>query len=490
MGAAAPTGKTGLRKALRLRHLIMLSVGGTIASGFLLASGQAIKLAGPGVVITYIVAGLVSIGVMACLSELSVRGQTAAGFAKYAEETMGPLMGFLTGWTYWLAWVAGPAAEALAVATFASFLPPFHAIPIWIMAFVVITGDLAINFAGVLTMGNYEFVLSSIKVAALAIFAVLCVSAIVGVGFPAIGTTNLLGHGGFLPLGGAGLFTSFLLVFYAYTGIEMVSVSAEESVNPVRDVPRALMGTAILVTLIFSVCSIAMVSVVSWKTLGVSSSPLIDAMTAIHQHVFADILTVAIIIASITGIDAGLYTGSRMLFALSRDSYFPRRAAQTNPKRQVPTLALAITGGCLYVGVILDVLSPTLAYIVLGSLGTLAFLWAWLMIPITQIIYRLRMTAEEVRTMKWKLPLFPVIPIVCIILIAVAMIAPIFQATPGIGPIDAGALPVVAGAAWMLIWIVYYFAVGRRLRAKAALEGATPAELAEPSLVGEEVEPG
>lgn len=462
----------------------MLSVGGTIASGFLLASGGAIALAGPGVVITYIVAGGVSIGVMACLAELSVRGYTASGFAKYAEETMGPLMGFLTGWTYWLAWVAGPAAEALAVATFASYLGPFHHVPIWVMAFVVITADLIINFAGVLAMGNYEFVLSSIKVAALIIFFILCMAAVFGIGFPAIGTTNLTGQGGFLPLGGAGLFTSFLLVFYAYTGIELVSVSAEESVNPARDVPRALMGTALLVTFIFVGCGIAMVSVVSWKTLGVSSSPLVDALTAIHQNFFATILTFAIIIASITGIDAGIYTGSRMLFALSRDSYFPRGGARTNPRRQVPTMALVITGLCLYVGVVADILSPKLAYIVLGSLGTLAFLWAWLMIPIMQIIYRLRMTAEETRNLKWKIPLFPVIPIACIILIGVAMIAPIFQSTPGIGPIDAGALPVVAGAGWMLIWIAYYFLIGRRLRA-----AAIPVDVVE-TLPGDELKPG
>ena len=479
MATAAPEESRQLRRALRLRHLIMLSVGGTIASGFLLASGGAISLAGPSVVITYLIAGLVSIGVMGCLAELSVRGYTAAGFAKYAEDTMGPLMGFLTGWNYWLAWVVGPAAEALAVATFASALAPFHNIPIWLMAFVVVTLDLAINFTGVLTMGNYEFVLSTIKVLALIAFALLALSAIFGIGFPALGTTTLLGHGGFLPLGGAGLFTSFLLVFYAYTGIELVSIGAEESVYPARDVPRALLGTAALVTVIFVACSIVMVSIVSWKTLGTSSSPLVDAMNAIHQNVFSTVLTIAIIIASITGIDAGIYTGSRMLFALSRASYFPRGASLTSHRSQVPTLALLITGGCLYIGVIADVVSPNLAYIVLGSLSTLGFLWAWLMIPIIQIIYRRRMTPQEVKDMQWKLPLFPLIPIACIALIAVAIIAPIFQSTPGIGPIDAGALPVVAGAIWMAIWIGYYFAYGRRLRAaaetaEAAVEPARP----------------
>lgn len=457
-----------LKKALRLRHLIMLSVGGTIASGFLLASGGAIKLAGPGVVITYLVAGLVSIGVMACLSELSVRGYTASGFAKFAEDTMGPLMGFLTGWNYWLAWVAGPAAEAVAVGTFATFLPPFHSTPIWVIAFVVITVDLAINFVGVLTMGNYEMVLSTIKIVGITVFAIFCFASVLGVGQPAIGTSVLTGHGGLLPLGAVGLFTSFVLVFYAYTGIELVSVGAEESVHPERDVPRALMGTAALVTVIFVVAAAAMVSVVSWTTLGTSSSPLVDALQAIHQPIVANILTVAIIVASISGIDAGIYTGSRMLFSLARDSYFPARFAATNRRSQVPTLALLVTGGCMYVGVVADLLSPTLAYVFLGSLSTLGFLWAWLMIPIMQMIYRRRMTVEELRDLKWKLPLGPVIPVACIILIGAAVIGPIFQNTPGIWIINAGALPVVGGALWMGVWIVYYLVYGRHLRAAAA----------------------
>jgi amino acid transporter len=95
---------------------------------------------------------------------------------------------------------------------------------------------------------HYEFTLSTFKLMGLAIFILACLAAVLGLGISPLGTSNFTPHGGFLPLGVSGLFTSFLLVFYAYTGIEMVSVTAEESVKPERDVPRALMGTALLVT--------------------------------------------------------------------------------------------------------------------------------------------------------------------------------------------------------------------------------------------------
>ena len=94
---AMETGGEQLRRALRVRHLVMLSVGGTIASGFLLFAGSAIGIAGPAVIISYVIAGIITIAVMACLAELCVVKPVSASFATYARDTMGPLAGFLTG---------------------------------------------------------------------------------------------------------------------------------------------------------------------------------------------------------------------------------------------------------------------------------------------------------------------------------------------------------------------------------------------------------
>lgn len=442
----------------------MLSVGGTIASGFMLASGGAIALAGPGVLITYIIAGLVSVGVMACLSELSVFKFTAGGFAVYARETMGPLMGFLTGWNYWLAWVAGTAGEAVAIGTYVTSFSAFHAIPVWVVALAFLGVDIAINLIGVLVMGNYEFALSSFKLIGLGIFILFCLAAVLGLGTSSLGTSNFTQHGGFLPLGIGGLFTSFLLVFYAYTGIEMVSVTAEESVKPERDVPRALMGTALLVTVVFSLASLGLTAVIPWNKAGTLSSPLVDAMNRINQPVVAGLMALVVTAASISALDCGVYGSSRMLFALSREGYFPKFMSRTHVTRKVPTAAIASSAACMIVGVLLDVLSPNYAYIFLGSLATLGFLWAWLIIPSAQILYRVQAGAERVRSLRWKVPLYPFTPVACIIAILVAIIGPIFQNSPGPFGINSGALPVIAGAIWTVLWALYYLAIGRNFK--------------------------
>jgi len=106
-----------LQHSLGVPHLVALAVGGAIASGFLLFVGQAIAIAGPAVLISYLIGGVILVAVMACLTELVIT-KPRASFATYARDAMGPLAGFLTGWNYWLAWVMGVATESVAAGTY------------------------------------------------------------------------------------------------------------------------------------------------------------------------------------------------------------------------------------------------------------------------------------------------------------------------------------------------------------------------------------
>jgi L-asparagine transporter-like permease len=465
-----------LHRALRTRHLVTLSIGGTVGSGFFLGAGGSLSIGGPGVVFMYIIAGLVIIGVMACLAEISVQGQTAGGFAIYAQERLGPWAGFITGWNYWLAWAAGMGAEGIAVGTYVHSLSAFHGVPIWLIALIVVSADFGINLVGILTMGNYEFILSAIKILALVVFAVACLVATFGVGHSGNSVNALTsGHGGLFPTGVHGLFNSFLIVFFAFTGVEMISISAEESVNPERDVPRALLSTATGVMVIFVVSVLALASAVPWNHVGTSSSPFYDALHGLHFTALANLMVIAIVLSSISALDSGLYSASRMLFALSREGYFPQGMSKTHKTRKVPVGALLVCGVCIYLGVLLDVVMPSHAFIFLGSLATLGFMWAYVLIPVLQMVSRRGMTREQVRDLRWKVPGYPVTPLVCLAAVLVAIIAPIFQNQPGLMGINAGLLPVLGGVIWVAAWTVYYLTIGRRLKAAAAaVQSAIP----------------
>src|SRR6202165_4883613 len=221
-----------LKRRLHVRHLIMLSVGGTIASGFFLFSGSAINIAGPAVVLAYIIAGVISIAGMACLAEMSVTRRVAGSFAIFAQETMGHLAGFLTGWTYWLAWVMGAATESVAAGTYFHVFYP--SIPIWIVAGVIVAIEMVVNLVGVLFMGEYEFILSTIKLVALGLLVVIGGVALFTSSLHTIGLSGYTGSGGFSPTAIGAVGAALLPCFLAYVGIELGGVTAEESVHPER----------------------------------------------------------------------------------------------------------------------------------------------------------------------------------------------------------------------------------------------------------------
>ncbi len=463
---ATPGTGTELRKALRLRHLIMLSVGGVIASGFLLFAGSALQTAGPATLISYIGGGIITFAVMACLAELCVAKPVAASFATYARDSMGKLAGFLTGWNYWLAWVMGMATESVAAGTyFHSFYP---VIPIWIVAGLIIAIELVINVIGVLVMGEYEFILSSIKILALLAFIVIGLAAILGIGFHPVGLNQWTAHGGFFPHGGGAVFAALLAVFFAYAGVELVSVAAEESVHPERDVPRALLSTSAIVMVLFVVGLGVLLAITPWTAAGTSSSPFVDALRTLHLPVLAAILNWIVIVASISSVDGGVYTASRMLFAMSREGHFPRLLSYVHPTRKTPIVAILVTSACGFVGALLAFFFPTTAYLFVAGLSAFGFLFAWGMISLAQPLHRLREGSAWVAKLRWKTPLYPLTPIIAFLFIVVALVGQFFTGGSGtpLGPITipGGGIVVVAGVIWTLIWIAYYYAYGRNLR--------------------------
>jgi L-asparagine transporter-like permease len=466
MSSIEPTVATGgqLRRALRVRHLVMLSAGGTIASGFLLFAGSAIGIAGPAVIISYVIAGIITIAVMACLAELCVVKPVSASFATYARDTMGPLVGFLTGWNYWLAWVMGAATESVAAGTY--FHSFYRAAPIWVVAAIIIALEMVINLVGVLFMGEYEFILSTVKIIALAAFILIGVCAILGIGFHSTGVTHLTSHGGFFPNGEGAVFTALLTVFFAYVGIELVGVTAEESVNPARDVPRALFYTVGIVVVLFVVGIFVLMAILPWAQAGTSSSPFVDAIKSLNIPVLATVLNWIVISASVSSVDGAIYTASRMLFTQAREGNFSKRLAATHPHRKVPTSAIAITASCTFVGALLAYFFPGSAYVFVASLSAFGFLFAWLMIALAQPLYRLKMGPAWVSNLKWKTPLYPLTPILAVVTVLGAFVGQFFTGGSGtkIGPITipGGGIAVVVGVIWTAVWAAYHLIYARR----------------------------
>jgi len=182
------------------------------------------------------------------------------------------------------------------------------------------------------------------------------------------------------------------------------------------------------------------------------------------RELLADIFVLVVIAASLSSVDGGLYTASRMMFALSREGYFPKQLSTTHKHRKVPSLAILITSLCIFTGAVLAFFYPSSAYILVASLATFGWMFAWFMIPLSLMIYRHRGGKSYVDHLPWKVWWYPVVPVVCMIAVLIALGGEFFFGSgTKIGPITipgSGAV-VVYGIIWTLIWAAYFQIKGR-----------------------------
>ncbi|MDN5574279.1 MAG: amino acid permease, partial [Micrococcales bacterium] len=221
------------------RHLVMMSLGSAIGAGLFVGSGAGIHTAGPAVLLSYVIAGIVVIIMMRSLGELSAAHPSSGAFSVYTSRALGPAAGFTVGWLWWLQLCLVIAAESTAAAQLLNGLWPVF--PQWVLALVFMVAFTAVNMLGVGKFGEFEFWFSMVKVGAVVAFLIVGIVFLLG-GTPADspGLSNLSDHGGFFPMGLGGVAAGLLVVAFAFGGIEIVAVAAAETENPAQNIRRAV----------------------------------------------------------------------------------------------------------------------------------------------------------------------------------------------------------------------------------------------------------
>src|SRR3989344_3432006 len=217
--------EAGLHRSLTSGQLSMIAIGGAVGTGLFLGSTFAIGLAGPSVLVSYAIGGVIALLLMGALAEMTIAQPTPGSFGVYAEEYLGPLAGFLVRYAYWSCLVLAVGTEVSAVALYMKYWLPDAPGWWWVLGFS--GGLVAINATSVRGFGALEYLFSLIKVAAILAFIVL--GAVVVFGAPAgsdIGFHNYVSHGGFMPNGLWGLWVAVILAIFSYLSIEVIAVAA------------------------------------------------------------------------------------------------------------------------------------------------------------------------------------------------------------------------------------------------------------------------
>ncbi|CAM5606190.1 amino acid transporter [Streptomyces badius] len=226
-----------LAHGLKQRHLTMLGLGGVIGAGLFVGSGAGIAVAGPAIVVSYLIAGALAMLVMRMLGEMSAAMPASGSFSVHAERALGRWAGFSVGWLYWFLLVVVLAVEATAAAQIAHGWVPAVEPWAWVLLFMVVFT--VANLTAVKNFGEFEFWFASLKVGAIVVFLVLGGLAVFGLlpDTDPVGMANLTGQGGFLPNGWGGVVSGVLTVVFAFGGLEVVTIAAAETDDPARACP-------------------------------------------------------------------------------------------------------------------------------------------------------------------------------------------------------------------------------------------------------------
>ncbi|MHB9753519.1 amino acid permease [Streptomyces sp. BYX5S] len=395
----------GYQRGLGARQIQMIAIGGAIGTGLFLGAGKGISKAGPSLILAYAVAGVVIFCIMRALGELLMYRPVSGSFSEYAREFIGPFAGFATGWTYWLFWVITGMTEVTAAATYMTF---WWDIPQWVSALVFTVILYGANLISVKLFGELEFWFSTVKVTAIIGMILIC-AGILTIGFSDAGDTatltNLWDIGGFFA-GENGIGSTLMtlqMVMFAFLAVELVGVTAGEAKDAKTVLPKAINTVPWRIAVFYVGALIMILSVVPWTSFKAGESPFVHAFDKMGLGVGAAIVNFVVLTAALSSCNSGMYSTGRMLRDLAQNSQGPQFFTKLS-KNGLPVIGTTFSAAMMLVGVWINYQWPGEAFNYVVSFATISGMWAWIIILICQIRYRIKSDRGELPKSEFRAP--------------------------------------------------------------------------------------
>ena len=378
-----------LQRELNNRHIQLIAIGGAIGTGLFLGSGQTISLTGPSLLFTYMLIGIVLFAFMRALGELLLSNSKFNSFVDIANEYLGPFGGFVIGWTYWVCWIVSSMSDLTAMGQYFAYWYP--QVPHWLTVLFIVLLLISFNLLGARLFGELEFWFSIIKVVTIITMVIVGLVLIflsfkTEYGHASFG--NLIHHGGMFPHGAAGFLMSFQIAVYSFIGIELIGVTAGETKNSEKTIPKAINNVPIRILLFYIGGLLVIMSVIPWFKVDPDSSPFVKLFTLIGVPFAAGIVNFVVLTAAASATNSGIYSNSRILFGLAKQGLGPKVLTKTN-SNGVPYLSMLVSSITLLIAALLNFIFPDAIklFIYVTTLSTVLFLVVWGMIIVSYIAY-------------------------------------------------------------------------------------------------------
>ncbi|EXF19118.1 amino acid permease [Acinetobacter baumannii] len=395
--------EAGLHKKLSAKQMGMIAIGGAIGTGLFMGSKFAISFAGPAVIVSYAIGGLIAFALMAFFAEKTVQPPTLGSFGAYAEHYISPLAGFLVRYCYWACIVLAVGTEITAVADYMKLWFPNVGSWVWIGFFSLTL--LVVNAYSVKAFGLVEYWFSTIKVFAIIVFILLSIGILTqsNQGMTQV-VTHLSGHGGFFPNGFSGVWIGVIISIFSYLSIEMIAVAAGEAKDPEKAVKKAFKSTALRLILFYLLSLFLIVTLVPWTVLigADATSPFVMVMKIVGIPYADSILNFIVIVAALSAMNSMLYISTRMLFSLSRAGDAPKVFGRIS-SNGVPVNALLLSAVGIGIASIVYTINPASAFPIMIALSMFGALFTWGSIFVTHMFFRRHMVQQNIQ-LKFKIP--------------------------------------------------------------------------------------
>ena len=377
------TEQTKLKKQLSSRHITMLALGGAIGAGLFKGSGEAIGIAGPAVLLAFLIGGGILFIVMSGLGKLVLDGgDTQHGLSGLIRPYLGNHSADFVDWVYYSMWMINIIAEAVAAASFLQLWFPH--VPAWCFILLLAILTTLINLYSVRLFAETEYWLAFAKISVIILMILfglyLVGQQMLGTGiFPTL--SQLTDHGGFTPHGLKGVVSSLLVVIYSYGGSELIAITVSEADDPKKAIPKAIKGVMGRIVSFYIIPLFLLLILFPWNTLaGSAVSPFVLVFEKMNIPFASDIVNFVIVLALFSSINSGVYASSRLLFFRLKDKKGTAKKLAKLNKHYVPQRAVLFCTSVLYLGVILSYFVGDKLFGYLAGSLSYTVLVIWLMI--------------------------------------------------------------------------------------------------------------